>query len=110
LFRSEEPEIVAVGSQGPYPITVTITPTTDCVIAPIQTNGAETKYEFAYSESESGPWTPFTTGASGVVSAAEDFAIPGREACVTSLTPETTYYARFKAANEQGAVEEIQSF
>ncbi len=83
-------------------------PTSAYAFARIESNGAETHYEFAYSESESGPWTPFTAAAEGTLTVAEDFADP--EATATGLTPETRYFARVKATNEKGTAEQILPF
>ncbi|HWY19438.1 MAG TPA: hypothetical protein VNY27_12095 [Solirubrobacteraceae bacterium] len=74
--------------------------------ARIETNGAEATYAFAYSTSQSGPWTP--CGAGGAITVAEDFAEP-TGAC-TGLKPETSYFARVAASNEKGAVEELKAF
>jgi hypothetical protein len=66
----------------------------------IETNGLETKYSFEYAESESGPWRPFASGATGIVSAAEDFASPSAE--TTGLIPGATYHFRLTATNAKG--------
>jgi hypothetical protein len=84
--------------------------TSICFISPLQANGNDSEYAFEYAPSESGPWTAFTTGSPGVLTAAEDFASPGHEACITGLTPETDYFARFKASNASGAVQEVLPF
>jgi hypothetical protein len=62
--------------------------------AEIETNGAQTNYEFAYSVSEAGPWQEC---AKGVVMVAEDFAFP--EVQCTGLKPETSYFVRLSLAN-----------
>ena len=68
--------------------------------AQVESNGAQTEYHFEYATSAAGPWAPFTSGASGTVTVAEDFADPKAE--LTGLTPETTYYVRLVASNEVG--------
>jgi hypothetical protein len=108
-----KPEIFEEDSGGGRGLSVSVhpgTPTSQCFFAPLQTNGVETEYHFEYSTSETGPWIPFASGASGVVSVAEDFASPGPEACATGLTPETRYHARVRARNAKGEMEEVQSF
>jgi hypothetical protein len=80
------------------------TATTGAFTAQIETNGAVTEYHFEYSTSGTGGWKPFSSGASGVVTVAEDFADP--EARLTGLTPETTYYVRVVASNGQGVAEQ----
>jgi hypothetical protein len=67
--------------------------------AEVESNGAETAYHFESSTSKSGPWTP-VSGAEGNVTVAEDFA-PTKEAHLTGLGPETTYYIRALASNEK---------
>lgn len=75
----------------------------------ILTNGSETEYRFDYALPESGHtpvegsplWLPFSSGASGRITVAEDSA--GPEAHLTGLTPETLYYARVTATNAVGA-------
>lgn len=75
----------------------------------VESNGAETEYHFEYAESEGGPWSPFSSGASGTVTVSEDFAQP--EAQLTGLAPEKLYYIRVRASNEKGAVAgAVQSF
>lgn len=68
----------------------------------LETNGAETHYEFAYSQSQGGPFTKFAVGGEGAVTKAEDFAEP--TATATGLEPETTYYVRLDAVNSAGEV------
>ncbi len=82
------------------------TPTSACFTAQIESNGAVTAYSFEYTTEpgNSGSWKPFTSGATGTISVAEDFANP--EARLTGLTPETTYYVRLRASNKEGAVEQ----
>lgn len=80
-------------------------PTARGVQAVVETNGAETSYEFAYSQHESGPWTQFTNGATGSISVAEDIGFPS--AHTTGLTPETQYYFLLTAKNSAGKAEEI---
>ncbi len=78
--------------------------TTASFKANIENNGAEngTQYTFEYAEHEAGPWKSFTSGASGTITAAEDYAEV--EARLAGLEPETTYYVRLKASNENGEV------
>lgn len=74
--------------------------------AEIEANGAATEYHFEYTTepANQGSWKPFTSGASGAVSVAEDYAEP--VAKLSGLTPETTYYVRVNASNEKGKVEQ----
>lgn len=74
----------------------------------VETNGAPTHYEIAYSTSESGPWTAFASGSEGEVSVAGDFAAPG--ATTTGLSPETEYFARLLANNEKGEASVMTAF
>ena len=77
--------------------------------AQIETNGAPTEYHFEYATSEAGPWSPFSPGAEGTITVAEDSADP--EAQLTGLSPETTYYVRVKAANgHEPAASSVESF
>jgi hypothetical protein len=71
--------------------------------ARVETNGADTKYSFEYSESESGPWLPFTEGASGTITKAEDFAQLHPK--ITGLAPETDYFGRLTATSHCRASE-----
>jgi hypothetical protein len=92
--------------------------TTAAFIGKVETNGLQTEYAFEYAESAGGPWKPFTSGATGTVTVAEDFAKP--EATLSGLAPETTYFVRLKMTNEKGEVlqtkfkagpaEEVSSF
>jgi hypothetical protein len=84
------------------------TPTTARFQVELETNGAATEYHFEYATSKGGPWQAFTSGGSGAVSVAEDFAEP--VAGLTGLTPETTYFVRVTASNEKGVVEQETSF
>ena len=84
------------------------TPNSHSVVAELEADGADTEYHFEYSTSQSGPWTPFTTGGSGTVTAAEDYA--ELEATATGLQPETSYYARLKASNARGTTSELLQF
>jgi hypothetical protein len=70
--------------------------------AQVESNGADTAYVFEYTTEPGNPgsWKAFTSGASGVVTVAEDFANP--EAKLTGLSPETTYFVRVRAENEKG--------
>ena len=82
--------------------------------AQVESNGAETKYGFEYAPAESGhapvenspSWALFSSGATGTITVAEDFANP--EAHLTGLAPETTYYVRLKATNSQGTLVETE--
>jgi hypothetical protein len=86
------------------------TDTTALFKAKIETNGAVTGYSFEYALPEKGHipveesplWRahPFTSGASGSITEAKDYAIV--EANVAGLTPETTYYVRVRANNKEG--------
>ena len=78
--------------------------------AKIETNGAETEYAFEYALPENGhappreskAWTSFSSGATGKITATEDY---GKiSASVTGLSAETTYYVRIKMTNEKGTV------
>jgi hypothetical protein len=90
-------------------------PTSAAASAQIETNGAQTEYRFEYAPAEGGhapaeespSWTLFTSGATGTITVAEEFAIP--EAKLTGLTPETEYFARVRAVNEKGTVIETHS-
>lgn len=74
--------------------------------AQIESNGLETQYRFEYTSepSNQASWKPFTSGASGIVTKAEDYAEP--VARVTGLSPETVYYVRVVASNGVGATEQ----
>ncbi len=80
--------------------------------AQIESNGAQSEYTFEYAPAEGGhapaegspSWAPFTSGAGGTVTVAEDYADP--EAKLTGLAPETAYYARIKLHSELGSVVE----
>jgi hypothetical protein len=80
------------------------TDTTAVFDAQIEGNGASTEYSFEYAPSAGGPWTHFTSGATGTISVAEEYAAVSAD--LTGLIPETTYYVRLKM-NGQG--ETIQS-
>ncbi len=79
----------------------------------VESNGTETTYQVEYSLPEDGhapavtsaSWRPFSSGGSGTITPAQEYT--EFEAKVAGLTPETTYYARIRASNEQG--ETIQS-
>ena len=75
---------------------------------PIESNGADTSYHIEYSTSKTGPWSPFTVGASGTVTVAEDYA--NVEAKLTGLAPEKSYFARIIVKNSAGVVEEVVPF
>ncbi len=90
--------------------------TTASFKAKIETNGAATGYSFEYSLAEDGhapgensaSWKPFTSGSSGSVTVAEDYAIV--EANLAGLTPETTYYVRLRANNEKGEIVQTEHY
>ncbi len=104
-----EPEVARYSGGGPTTFRVGATsPTTAVGEAQVESNGAETLYEFEYALSENGKpgtWEAFSSGEGsaeheGVVTVAEDFADP--EAKLTGLKPETTYFVRLKASNKEG--------
>ena len=78
--------------------------------AKIETNGADTEYSFEYSlpegghapSSTSGSWKVFSSGATGHITSAEDFAQV--KAGLSALSAETKYYIRIKLSNEKGTV------
>ncbi len=82
----------------------------------VETSGALSEYHFEYAPEEAGHrpaedsslWAPFTSGATGKVTVAEDFANP--EATVSGLRPETTYYVRLRANNEKGEIVKTKFF
>ena len=74
----------------------------------VETNGAETEYHLEYATSEGGPFSPFSSGAVGAITVAEDFAQP--KATLTGLTPETTYYVRARASNTAGSASVVEPF
>lgn len=83
-----------------------LSPTSARFRAEIDTNGAQSEYSFEYALSEAGPWSPFSSGAAGTITAAEEYAKV--EAALAGLAPETKYYVRIKAKNEvNGKVEEV---
>jgi hypothetical protein len=79
----------------------------------VESNGTETTYQVEYSLPEDGhapaatsaSWKSFNSGGSGTITPAQEYT--EFEARVAGLTPETTYYARLRASNEQGEI--IQS-
>jgi hypothetical protein len=82
-------------------------PTSAIVAAEIDSNGANTAYQFEYAPAESGhppgeasPSWVAPASAGGTVSVAEDFV--NREATLTGLLPETYYCVRVTATNVQG--------
>ncbi len=114
-FKLEEtkavsaPEVARYFGGGPTTFRVGATsPTTAVGEAQVESNGAETLYEFEYALSENGKpgeWKPFSSGEGsaeheGVVTVAEDFA--DAEAKLAGLKPETTYFVRLKASNKEG--------
>jgi hypothetical protein len=93
----------------PWFVVGEVTDTATSFTAEIEDNGAKTEYTFEYAPAEVGggrpgegsaAWKPFTSGASGTISEAEEHAAPG--ASLTGLTPETTYYVRLKMSNSAG--------
>jgi hypothetical protein len=76
----------------------------------VEANGSETTYHVEYSLPEGGhapapnsaSWTPFTSGGTGTITPAEEYAEV--EAHATGLTPETTYYVRVRASNKEGEI------
>ncbi len=79
-------------------------------IGKIETNGADTTYSFEYALPEDGhapaqastSWKGFSSGATGAITVAEDYAIV--KAGLMGLSPETTYYVRIKLSNSAGTV------
>jgi hypothetical protein len=71
----------------------------------VESNGAPTEYTLGWSTAKAGP---YTTVASGTVSIAEDFAAP--EAQLEGLAPETTYFVRVMASNENGTASAEKAF
>jgi hypothetical protein len=81
------------------------------IFAELDTDGAETKYHFEYVQrnTEAEAKTAFENkegipvpGAEGAVTVAEDFA-QTKEAHLSGLSPETTYYLRAVAENGHGS-------
>ncbi len=76
----------------------------------VESNGSETTYHIEYSLPENGhapspagaSWKHFTSNASGTITPAEEYGYD--RASVTGLSPETTYYIRVKASNDQGEI------
>jgi len=101
-----KPEVPRTGvAEGEQVIFFTSSPdsaTTAAFVGKVETNGLDSEYTFQYAESAAGPWKPFTSGATGTITAAEDFAKP--EATLSGLAPETTYFVRLKMTNEKGEV------
>jgi hypothetical protein len=112
----ERPEAIEPSPNNPNLLGGAASPTTAGFRTQVETNGAESKYEFSYAPEEAGhappenspTWKPFTSSATGVVTVAEDFAAP--EAKLTGLAPEATYFARVRASNEKGAAVELVPF
>ncbi len=88
-------------------------PTTASFEAKVEDNGAETTYHLEYSlpegghapAAESSSWKPFTSGATGVITTAEEYGTV--KARVAGLAPDATYYVRLRASNREG--ESIQT-
>jgi hypothetical protein len=78
-------------------------PFTDTAVgfqAKIDANGSDSTYHFEYSTEENGPsgsWHEFTTGATGTVSAGEEYKTA--QAGLSGLKPETKYFVRLRASN-----------
>jgi hypothetical protein len=64
----------------------------------IETDGAETAYQFEYAASAGGPWTVVPGG--GLVTVAEE--LDDVEGLIEGLAPETPYFIRVRATNEKG--------
>jgi hypothetical protein len=94
-----KPEIPYLEKEGPA------SPTTAVFVGQIDGNELETEYHFEYTTTpgNASSWMPFTSGGSGSISVAEDYA--DLEAKLTGLAPETTYYVRVRASNGDGAAE-----
>ena len=105
-----KPEVPKTGTNEEnvvnFHVVVGLTDTTAEFEAKVETNGSATEYSFEYATSEnSSSWKPFTSGAAGAVTVAEDYAEV--KAATAGLKPETTYYVRLKLKN--GAGEAIQT-
>jgi hypothetical protein len=76
----------------------------------VEAGGADTKFSFEYSTEPGNPgsWKPASEGATGTVTAEQDFSNP--EARFAGLSPGTTYSVRLKAENSVGHVERVESF
>ncbi len=85
------------GEDQPSAIGCQMTTITAVCDTRVESNGAETEYSFEYALSETGPFHLFSSGATGKVSVAEDFAEP--EAEIVGISPETPFYVRVKASN-----------
>jgi hypothetical protein len=102
----EKPEVDQLYSQEPQGTsfrvdpTGSITDTTAGFQAKIDANGADSAYHFEYSTGANGPWHEFTTGASGTVSAGEEYKTV--QAGLSGLKPETPYFVRLRAINSAG--------
>ncbi len=106
----EKPEVPKYGeveqSLPIFSLEEEATDTTASFMAKVETNGAETKYGIEYSLPEKGgkpsptskSWTPFSSGSTGTVTAAEDYKIV--HTSTVGLAPETTYYVRVKLSHE----------
>lgn len=73
----------------------------------IESNGAETGYQFEYATSPGGPFAPIA-GGGGTVTVAEDFAKKQLE--LGGLAPETEYFVRVSVDNEIGTGQAGRSF
>jgi len=93
---SREPQGTSFGHFG----SGSLTDTTASFQAKIDANGADSTYHFEYSTEENGPsesWHEFTSGATGTVSASEEYKTV--QAGLSGLKPETTYFVRLRASN-----------
>jgi len=99
----EKPEIDIDSSSFMVDPTIGVTDMGFGFEAEIEANGAAATYHFEYAEHESGPWKEFSSGATGTISAAEEYAVV--KAQTSGLTPERKYYVRLKASNTKGETE-----
>jgi hypothetical protein len=70
--------------------------------AKIDANGASATYHFEYAEQEAGPWSEFTSEATGTISEADEYR--WLTPSLAGLKPETKYFVRLKAGNAKGEV------
>ncbi len=74
----------------------------------IETDGAAAEYHLEYSSGSGGPWVPCSSGATGSISVAEEWAEPKCQ--ITGLEPEKQYYLRVVAKNGRGSASGIIPF
>ncbi len=121
-----KPEIPRIPSVNEVPVTLGVSTFRDRQVssprsqefdAQVESNGAETEYRFEYAPAElngqppsagSLAWQVCSSGATGTITVAQDFAEP-TTSC-EGLIPETSYFARLRATNSQGTVEEVLPF